>query len=214
MNRSTFVPLAPVALLAAALSLVALTTAGAVSSAAREVALVDGDARSVPFGELLDSAADGGARVQIVLFWSLYEPLSRRSLRSLDLYLEDADDGVVAIGVAIPEYREGPDAIAEFARKARVTLPIYLDPDGRLLRALTREASPEERPAPSPATRSADARPELPTTVVLGPDGAVGALLTGEHAATPEALGAAISRAASRTRSHGDSRVREDGDRR
>lgn len=99
--------------------------------------LITLDGESVTLDALLPTELDGGV---VLLFWSLYEPASRRALRAVDRALE-ADDPLTAIAIEVPEYRESPQAVAEFLTRAQVTLPAVLDPGGRL-RARLGGASP------------------------------------------------------------------------
>jgi len=137
--------------------------------------LVALDGERVTLDDLLPGHPDG----VVLLFWSLYEPSSRRALRSLDRAL-DGDDRLVAITIEVPEYRESPQAVAEFLGRARVGLPAVLDPGGRLRARL------------SGSTEAAgDAYPQL---YVFDGSGA----LVDVHVATADGVDDLVSRARAR----------------
>jgi len=76
----------------------------------------------------------------VVLFWSLYQPDSRRALHALDEVVSAAEGRLSALAVEIPEYREGPDAIRAFLERAGVALPVLVDPDGAVRAAAAASA--------------------------------------------------------------------------
>jgi hypothetical protein len=84
------------------------------------------DGRGWRLDEVLPSEPDGEV---ILLFWSLYEPESRRALRALDRALE-GEASLRVLALAVPEYRESPATVAEFLARARVGFPAYVDPGG------------------------------------------------------------------------------------
>lgn len=118
-----------------------------------ELSLWDLDDARVAVTDVLSS--DGPT---VVLFWSLYQPESRQALRALDLLVREGDLGAPALCVEIPEYREGPDAVAEFISRARVRLPAFVDPEGTALRAMSEVAGGGR---------------QLPATYLARPDGSL-----------------------------------------
>lgn len=96
---------------------------------------LDGDAISAEDTPLLSPPVGG----LVVLFWSLYQPESRRALRDIDLLSRGvADQGArtVFLVVEVPEYRERPESVAEFLERARVRLPVVMDPEGKVFRGV------------------------------------------------------------------------------
>jgi hypothetical protein len=96
---------------------------------------LDGDAISAEDTPLLSPPAGG----LVVLFWSLYQPESRRALRDVDLLSRAvAEQGArtAFLAVEVPEYRERPESVAEFLERARVRLPVVMDPEGKVFRGV------------------------------------------------------------------------------
>ena len=106
-------------------------------SQARPIPLVSLSGERVRLGQILgDQLPRDGV---VILVWSMYQPDSRRALRAVDQIsgeFSSPSSDIVFVAVEIPEYRESPQAVAAFVSKARVALPVYLDPTGRVFEAL------------------------------------------------------------------------------
>ncbi len=127
------------------------------------LALADGAAPLA--AEVLDIAGDPlpladalGARLTVLNFWATWCAPCRHEMPTLEALAADAPDGVAVI--ALSTGRDSPDRIAAFAAEAGLDRL-------RLLRD------------PSAAAGRAAAILGLPTTLILGPDGAELARLTG-----------------------------------
>jgi hypothetical protein len=118
------------------------------------LALLSLDGERTTLAESLGEAPSGA----IVLFWSLYQPDSRRALRALDQLVAEDALAVPVLTIEVPEYREGPGVVAEFVARAGIRVPVLFDPDGAVLRAVGALAGGNDR---------------LPATWLIEPDGTV-----------------------------------------
>ncbi len=109
-------------------------------------------------GSALPLAGELGARLTVVNFWATWCAPCRHEMPTLEALAADPPEGVAVI--ALSTGRDSPDRIAAFAAEAGLDRL-------RLLRD------------PSAAAGRAAAILGLPTTLILGPDGAELARLTG-----------------------------------
>jgi len=141
----------------------------------RTVSIVTLEGRSLPFGSVLQPH-----RAHVLLFWSLYQPESRRALKAFDRLTRDlAEHGAATLTVALPEYKESPGAVTEFLSRAHVGTRTIMDPSGELFRALTRPGRREAR---------------LPTAVLLREDGTAGGVVEGWSDEWAESILALVER--------------------
>lgn len=121
----------------------------------------------------------------LLVVWSLYQPESRRAVRDLEVFRRDHDgaDRPVVVGVAIPEYREGPEAIRAFLAQAEVRFAVLVDPTRAVPRAL------------APAVGDMDT---LPHTLWVGPGGRVHSVAVGWRTSFREDLDRVIASTRSR----------------
>jgi hypothetical protein len=144
---------------------------------ARALTVITLDGHSAPFGKILRAQRPSAA---VVLFWSLYQPESRRALKALDRHARQlGETGFSVLTVALPEYKESPSAVSEFLARAAVRSNTVMDPTGALLEAYSR------------ADR---AKTVLPLAVVLTADGDVKGIVTGWSARWVDSVDEIVSR--------------------
>jgi hypothetical protein len=152
------------------------TVASAGEAARVNVLTLEG--QSIAFGKILASQRP---RAAVVLFWSLYQPESRRALKALDRHSRSLHErGFSILTVALPEYKESPSAVAEFLSRASVRANTVMDPTGALVEVY------------SGADRS---KTTLPLTVVLSTDGSVMGIVPGWSDGWAEAVDDIVARA-------------------